>query len=88
MNVFKLYCMVFLRNSTKRKAIFLFCKEKPRINCFFLQEMHSTDNDNVSFKGLNGCNNVLVNIYGCNNRAKNKRLICNVGTMIGDWKNT
>lgn len=25
-----------LRNSTKHKSIFLFCKEQPRVNCFFL----------------------------------------------------
>lgn len=27
------------------KALFLFCKEQVKVNCFFLQETHSTDVD-------------------------------------------
>lgn len=34
-----------LRNSTKRKANFLFCKEQRRITIFFVQETHSVDNN-------------------------------------------
>lgn len=32
-------------------------------------------------------NYILVNLYGFNNRAINKMLIYNLGTMIVNWKN-
>lgn len=34
-----------IRCNVKRKALFLFCKEQVKVNCFFLQETHSTDVD-------------------------------------------
>lgn len=73
-----------LRNRTKRKAVFIFCKEQPRVSCFFLQETHSIDNDDSLWKyqwaSLDDNNYILVNLYGFNNLTKNKRLVSNLGT--------
>ncbi len=38
-----------LKNSVKRKAIFLFCKEQ-KASCVFLQETHSVLNDERFWK--------------------------------------
>ena len=125
-----------IRNITKRKAIFLFCKEQTKTQCFLLQETHSLDSDiafwktqwgssNESFFShgtshsggvailfnrlegkvidhksdveghwlsvildLNDCNYIIVNVYGYNNRAKNKRMFSTLGTLIDEWKTT
>lgn len=121
-----------LRNGTKRKAIFLFCKEQPKVNCFFLQETHSVEDDLNFWKSqwgsgdiflshgtshsagvaiflnrfegkvldqrsdneghwlmlnikVNDSKYILVNVYGHNNRTKNKRLVIQLKTMIQDW---
>lgn len=77
-----------LRNSTKRKALFLFCKEQPRVNCFFLQETHSIDN--VRFwKSQWGCGDIFLS-HGTSHSAIlfksiDGKVIVHEGDIEGHW---
>lgn len=64
-NTFKYTILIYplnvrgLRNDTKHKAIFLFCKEQPKVNCCFLQETYSIESDVKFWKSQWGSGDIF-----------------------------
>lgn len=79
-----------LKDSVKRKAVFLFCKGQ-QANCFFLQETHSDESD-VKFwsqqwgdkiifsHGTNRSAGVAICFYKCPGK-----FLCNMSDKDGHW---